>query len=167
MRLIVTIAFVFACSDIGFDMPFDVPNVTVPGNPTAHAMAIPYKGSAAPFALDVDLTQEAQDNQLPGAISTVTLSTLDFSVTSDGGCFDFIQDVTLTILSAKPGTTLQPTVVATGTSPGCVKTLTLVPTTVNLKPYLDEGAMIRADGSGIPPEKPVTFDGRVVLHASL
>jgi len=165
MRLVV-IALLAGCSDFGFDMPFDVPDVTVPGNPTAHATAVPFAGSAAPFALDVDLTQAAKDNKLPGAISNITISTLDFSVTSDG-CFDFIDDVSLTIESVKPGTTLPPAVVATATNPGCVREVSLTPTSVNLKPYIDEGAMIRADGSGVPPAQSVTFDGQVVLHASL
>ena len=165
MRLLV-VALALGCSEFGFDMPFDVPNVTVPGNPTAHALSTPFEGSAAPFALDVDLTQVAKDNKLPGAISTVTISTLDFSVTSDG-CFDFIDDVSLVIESNKPGTTLAPAVIATGTGPGCVRVLTMSPTSVNLKPYIEEGAMIRAMGSGIPPASAVTFDGLVVLHASL
>ena len=167
MRLAVVLAaFVLGCSVIGFDMPFDVPNVTVPGNPTAHAMATPFEGSAAPFALDVDLTQAAKDNKLPGAISTVTISTLDFTVTSDG-CFDFIDDVSLTIESTKPDTKLPPAVVATGTAPGCVRVMSLVPTDVDLKPYIVEGATVHATCSGIPPASPVTFDGRVVLHAAL
>jgi hypothetical protein len=166
MRLIVTAAFIFGCSAIGFDMPFDVPNVTVPGNPTAHAMKLPFAGAAAPFAVDVDLTQAAKDNQIPGAISTVTLSSLDFTVTSDG-CFDFVEEVDLVIESAKVGTTLPPTVIASATNPGCVRVVSLVPTDVNLKPYLEEGATISATGSGVPPATAVTFDGHVVLHAAL
>jgi len=167
MRLaVVLLAFVLGCSLIGFDMPFDVPDVTVPGDPTAHAMAKPFEASAAPFALDVDLTQAAKDNKIPGAISTVTISTLDFTVTSDG-CFDFIDEVSLTIESNKPDTTLPPAVVATRTAPGCVRVMSLAPTDVDLKPYILEGASVHATGSGIPPAKPVTFDGRVVLHAAL
>ena len=166
MRLAAALAFVLGCSSLGFDMPFDVPNVTVPGNPTAHALAMPYDGASAPFALDVDLTQAAKENQLPGAITAVTISTLDFTVKGDG-CFDFVDDVSLTIESTKKGTPLAPAVIATGASPGCVRVLALTPTTVDLKPYIEEGALIRAAGSGVPPATPVTFDGRVVLHAAL
>lgn len=152
MRLVV-LALTAACSslNLGFDMPFDVPNVTVSG---------------APFAVAVDLTQVAKDHELPGSISAVTLSTLDFSVTSDG-CFDFVDDVKLTIESNKPGTTLVPAVIATATKPGCVRDVSLTPTTVDLKPYLAEGATIQATGTGVPPAAPITFDGRVVLHAAL
>lgn len=166
MRLLV-LALTAACSlNLGFDMPFDVPDVTVPGDPSAHASETPLEGAAAPFALDVDLTQEAKDKKLPNTISTVTISTLDFSVTNDG-CFDFVDDVSLTIESNKPDTTLAPAVIATATSPGCVPVLSLTPEAVNLKPYLDEGALIHATGSGVPPATTVTFDGRVVLHAAL
>jgi hypothetical protein len=163
MRLVVVLALTAACSlNLGFDMPFDVPDVTVPGNPSAHATDTPLDGAAAPFALDVDLTQAAKDNKLPGAITTVTVSTLDFTVTGDG-CFDFIDDVSLTIESK----TLPPVIIATAASPGCVRVVSLVPKAVNLKPYLDDGALVRATGSGVPPATTVTFDGRVVLHAAL
>ncbi len=165
MRIVVLI-FAVACSDIGFDMSYDVPNVTIPGDPTAHASAIHVGGATAPFALDIDLSQAAQDQNVPGAISTVTISTLEFSVTSDG-CFDFIDDVSLTIESTKPGTALTPATIATGAKPGCVRVMSLVPTTVDLKPYIQEGATIYATGSGIPPVADVTFDGLVVLHAAL
>ncbi|HEX4516383.1 MAG TPA: hypothetical protein VGH87_25230 [Polyangiaceae bacterium] len=165
MRLVVLI-FAAACSDIGFDMSYDVPSVTIPGDPTAHASATHVDGATAPFALDIDLSQAAQNQNIPGAISTVTISTLEFSVTSDG-CFDFIDDVTLTIESTSPTTTLPSAVIATGASPGCVRAMSLVPTTVDLKPYIQEGATIHATGTGVPPADAVTFDGRVVLHAAL
>lgn len=165
MRLLAVI-LVTACSDIGFDMSYDVPDVTIPGDPAAHASAMLVEGATAPFALDVDLTKAAQDQKVPGAISTVTIATLDFYVTSDG-CFDFIDDVSLTIESTKTGTSLLPTTIATGTKPGCARMMTLTPAIVNLKPYIEEGAIIRATGSGVPPVDAVTFDGVVVLHAAL
>jgi hypothetical protein len=165
MRFVVLILAV-ACSDIGFDMSYDVPSVTIPGDPTAHASATHVDGYTAPFALDLDLSQATQDQKVPGEISTVTISTLDFSVTSDG-CFDFIDAVTLTIESTSPTTTLPSAVIATGSSPGCVRVMSLVPTTVDLKPYIQEGATIHASGSGVPPADAVTFDGEVVLHAAL
>src|SRR6516162_6872869 len=98
MRRLLVIPCVLGCSAFGFDTTFDVPDITVLGNPSAHAMAIPFEGSAAPFALYVDLSQAAKDNKLPGEIESVTISTLDFAVTGDG-CFDFIDDVSLTIAS--------------------------------------------------------------------
>jgi hypothetical protein len=165
MRLAILV-FAAACSDIGFDMSYDVPDVTIPGDPAAHANAIHVGAATAPFALDIDLSQAAQQQNVPGAISTVTISTLQFYMTSDG-CFDFIDDVSLTIESTKPSTTLTPAVIATGENPGCVRVMSLVPTTVDLKPYIQEGANIHATGSGIPPADAVTFDGRVVLHAAL
>ena len=65
-------------------------------------------------------------------------------------------------------TTLQPVVIATGASPGCVQTFALTPTpNVDLKPYIDEGASVTMTGQAIPPADNVSFDGALVLHASI
>ena len=165
MRALV-FALAAACSPIGFDVSYDVPNLTIPGDPQAHAAGVPFSGTAAPFALDVSFDQQEQQSHADG-VSTVTLTSIDFSITQDSGCFDFVDDVTLTISSTKTGTALAPAVVATGSNPGCVQTMTLTPAAIDLKPYIDEGAVIRATGSGVPPASIVTFDGHVVLHASL
>lgn len=154
--LALALALVSGCSSVGFDMSYDVPNMSVPGDPQAHA--------ATPFAIAVDLGQQQSHAD---EVSTVTLASIEFSITDESGCFDFVDDVSLTIASTKPGTTLAPAVVATASGPGCVHTFSLTPTTVDLKPYLDEGATVRATGSGVPPATAVTFDGHVVLHASL
>jgi len=154
--LALALALVSGCSSIGFDMSYDLPDLSVPGDPQAHA--------AAPFAIAVDLGQQQSH---AGEVSTVTLASIEFSITDESGCFDFVDDVSLTIASTKPGTTLAPAVVATASGPGCVHTFSLTPATVDLKPYLDEGATVRATGSGVPPATAVTFDGHVVLHASL
>ena len=165
MRLIV-VALALGCSlDLGFDVPFDVPSITVAGDGAAHMMRIHVDASAAPFALDITLGDQTR-GKVPGGVSTVTLASLDLAVMGDG-CFDFVDDVTLTIASTKPDTTLEPVVIATGTEPGCVRTFALTPSTVNLKAYLDEGASLRAAGSGIPPATSVTFNGHAILHASL
>jgi len=152
---------------IGFDMPFDVPQLTIAGNPAAHAAAKPLSGAVAPFALSVDLSQAEKQNDMAGVIHTVTLESAVFTITNASGCFDFVDYVSFTIESTKPGTTLPPAVLATGAGPGCVQTFTLTPTSIDIKPYLDEGATVSATASGVPPETNVTLDGRVVLHATI
>lgn len=157
-----------ACSTgAGFDLPFDVPELTIPGNPAAHAAGEPLSGAVAPFAVDVDLSHVEQQNDLAGVVSTVRLEEAVFDITRSSGCFDFVDSVTFTLESTMPGTALPPVVIATGASPGCVQTFSLVPAVVNLKPYLDEGAAVHATATGVPPAANVTLDGRVVLHASL
>ncbi len=147
-----------ACSfKADFDIPYDIPPLTITGSSY---------GSTAPFSFYMDLSSDPETHV--SGVSTVTLSSLSFSITSDTGCFDFIDDVTIWIASTKSGTTLKRTVVATASSPGCVDQIALTPAPdVDLKPFLDEGAMVLATGSGVPPQNTLAFDGRVVLHASL
>lgn len=160
-------ALAVGCSfAVGFDLPYDVPELTVPGDPAAHASATPYDGSTAPFAIDVDLSQAVRPSQA-SSVSTVRLASITFTITNASGCFDFVDTVELSIESTKAGSTLPPAVVATGAHPGCVETVALVPTTLNVRPYLVEGASVRVTGSGVPPANAVTFDGHVVLHATL
>lgn len=156
MRALVLV-LVTACSfKADFDLPYDVPELTIQGTDY---------GKPAPFSFIVDLSQSPEPPV--SGVSTVTLSSVAFSITKGSGCFNFINDVTIWIESAKSGSTLERAVVATGSAPGCVDKMALEPTTVNIKPYLDEGATILATGTGIPPADTVSFDGRVVLHASL
>jgi hypothetical protein len=146
-----------ACSfKADFDIPYDIPPLTIDGSSY---------GSSAPFSFYMDLSNDPETHV--SGVSTVTLSSLSFSITSATGCFGFIDDVTIWISSTKSGTTLKRAVVATGSSPGCVDQISLTPTDVDLKPYLDEGAMVLATGSGVPPKDTLAFGGRVVLHASL
>ena len=150
-----------------FDIPYDIPEQTVPGNATANAAGVVVDANLQPFPINIDVAQEAQTNGVSGAVSTVTLTSLSLSITNGSACFDFVQDISISISSTNPQTTLPPAVVATGSAPGCVTTWNLQTTSVNLKPYLDEGAQATPTGHGIPPASDVTFDGNLVAHASL
>ena len=68
------LALVSGCSSIGFDMSYDVPNMSVPGDPQAHA--------ATPFAIAVDLGQQQSHAD---EVSTVTLASIEFSITDESG----------------------------------------------------------------------------------
>ena len=149
-----------------FDIPYDIPAQNVPGNTLANQAGIAIDFSLPAFPINVDVAQQAKQNGVGGVISTVTLTSLAFTITQ-GTCFDFANSLTITISSTKAGTTLQPAVIATGSSPGCVTTWNLTPTNVNLKPYLDEGAQAAPSGNGIPPAQDETFTGHLVAHASL
>jgi hypothetical protein len=166
MRRCAFLLFFAGCA-VGFDIHYTVPEQQVAGDPVAHAAGM-VLGNAPinPFALDINLSQQEQANNVSG-ISTVTLTQMSFTITNSSGCFDFVQDVTISVASTKPGTTLQPAVIATGSNPGCVQTFVLQPTSVNLKPYIDEGAQATTAGHAIPPAQTVTFDGSLTLHAQI
>jgi hypothetical protein len=166
------LATVPACSinlgdAVGFDIPYDIPEQTVPGDPTANASGVVVDAPFASFPVNIDVAQQAQANGVSGVVSTVTLTSLSLSITQGSGCFDFVQSISITLASTKPGSTLQPVVIATGSNPGCVQTWDLQTSPVNIKPYLDEGAEATPSGQGIPPAADVSFDGHLVAHASL
>ena len=150
-----------------FDIPYDVPEQTVPGNATAHAAGVVVDAPLQPFPVNINVAQDAQSSGVSGVVSTVTLTSLSLSITKSSGCFDFVQDISISISSTKPQSSLPSVVVATGSNPGCVTTWNLQTTSVNLKPYLDEGAQATPTGHGIPPASDVSFDGHLVAHASL
>jgi hypothetical protein len=162
----VLLCLLFAGCVIGFDIPYSIPQQTVPGDTVSHAAGTLLSGSPVdPFALDISLSQQEQANHV-SAISHVYLTSLSFDITSGGSdCFDFVQSVTLSVASTKSGSALPTAVIATGTSPGCVRHFALTPTSVDLKPYIDEGAQVTSSGQGVPPDHDETFDGQLVLHA--
>jgi hypothetical protein len=155
MRALVTVLVAACSAPIGFDVPFDVPELTIDAAPS---------GETLPFTFDVELTPGHSDVT---DVSNVTLASIAFTVTKDSGCFGFVDDVTLWIASTREGSTLPRAVVATVSSPGCVQEVSLAPVGLNLAPYLKEGATISALGNGTRPPGDVSFDGHVVLHASL
>jgi len=165
LALVLLTACSFNLGPIGFDIPYDIPEQTVPGNAAANAAGVPIDAPLTPFPVNIDVAQQAKAHGVD-AVSHVTLSSLSLSITKGSGCFDFVQDVTITISSTKAGTTLQPAVIATGSNPGCVQTFTLQPTSVDLKPYLDEGAQAAPSAHGIPPASDVSFNGHLVAHAA-
>ena len=172
MRQALLFSFLAACnlnlsSVAAFDIPYDIPEQTVPGNAAANAAGVVIDAPLQPFPINVDVAQQAKANGVGGVISTVTLTSLSLSITKNSGCFDFVQDISISISSTKPGSSLPSAVIAAGSNPGCVQTFNLTPTNVNLKPYLDEGAQATPTGHGIPPASDVSFNGHLVAHAGL
>jgi len=164
----------FSVSDpLGFDIPYAVPEQSVPGNAAANAAGIAIDSPPITFPINVDLATEAQNNHV-NAISQVTLTSLSLTITAtdepsgDTDCFDFVESVSLSVASTKSGSALQPQVIATGNNPGCVQTFVLTPSpNVNLKPYIDEGANVTMTGQAIPPADDISFNGAMNLHAQL
>lgn len=158
-------AVVASCA-IGFDISSSIPEQTVPGDAVSHAAGTVLSGAPVdPFELDVNLQEDEQAHHV-SVVSHVYLTSLELDITSGGGdCFDFVQSVSISIESTKPGTMLKPAVIATGSSPGCVQKFVLTPTSVDLEPYIEEGASVTSSGQGVPPDHDEAFDGSLVLHA--
>src|SRR5438874_3940103 len=76
-----------------FDIPYDIPEQTVPGNAVANAAGIVVDAPLQPFPINVDVAQQAKANGVGGVISTVKLTSLALSITKSSGCFDFVQDI--------------------------------------------------------------------------
>jgi len=151
---------------VGFDVPYAIPQQTVPGDPVSHAAGSALSSSPVnPFALDINLEQEESAHNT-SVVSHVYLASLAFDITSGkSDCFDFVQSVTISVQSTQSDSKLPPAVIATGMNPGCVQHFDLTPTSVDLKPYIDEGASVTSTGQGVPPDHDETFDGNLVLHA--
>lgn len=172
MMRTLALAFLTACTvnlntgSIGFDIGYDIPQQTAPGNAAANAAGVAVDATLPPFPINIDVEKQEQANGVSGVVSTVTLTSLSLS-TTNGACFDFVQSLSISISSTKAGSSLPPVVVATGSNPGCVSTFNLQTTSVNLKPYFDEGAQATPEVSGVPPASDVTFNGHLVAHAAL
>ena len=171
MRRALLFAFLAGCnfnlsSVAAFDIPYDIQAQTVPGNALANQAGVAVDFNLPAFPINVDVAQQAKNNGVGGAISTVTLTSLSFTITQ-GTCFDFANSLSITISSTKAGSSLPAAVIASGSNPGCVTTWNLTPSNVNLKPYLDEGAQATPSGNGVPPAQDETFTGHLVAHASL
>jgi hypothetical protein len=154
-------------SSVGFDIPYSIPMQTAPGNQVANMAGVAVNVTLMPIPLNINLAQDEQQSGTSGVITTVTLTSLSFTIDQGSGCVDFVDSISLSIESTKSGSSLPSAVVATGSNPGCVQTFALTPTTVNLQPYFNEGAQVVPTVSGVPPASDVTFDGQLTAHAAL
>src|SRR6185295_8261769 len=69
-----------------FDIPYDIPAQTVPGNAIANQAGIAVDFSLPPFPINVDVANQAKQNGVGGVISTVKLTSLSLTITQ-GTCF--------------------------------------------------------------------------------
>jgi hypothetical protein len=145
------------CGGITIDVTRSLAPQTIPGVP-----------GNAPLEYSVSITMppDAQANQA----HRVELAALSFTITSGTqasgapACWDFVDNVTVTMQSALAESTLPPVVIAVGMMPGCVQTFALTTdTSIDVRPYAIEGAVITADAVGHMPGETLTFDGQYVL----
>jgi hypothetical protein len=145
-----------SCDLAAFDVTEDVPAQTIPGNPTDGV------SSAA-----LTVSQPITEKDLPGGsgfITAVTLKSATFTITAPaGGNFDFVDSVSLSIVSPTNEVLTEVPIASGKPTPG-TGTMTLQPTgAVNLLPYVRAGALVNATGSGHQPTVDTTFTGQLVL----
>jgi len=148
------------CGIIDFDVDQDIPAQTIPGSTVPTPISTLF-----PVPLSLDLSSKIKQ-QNTGAINSVTLSSLELTITAPADHsvdWSFLDQVDLFVASTKTGSTLPKTKLASATKPtGQVLQFT-VAGGVNLKPYVDEGAQVESSGTGHAPATAVTYDGKAVF----
>ena len=144
------------CDFAAFDVTENVPAQTIPGNPA---------DGVSSTALTV--SQALSQKDLPGGsgfITAVTLKSGTFTITSPAGAtFDFVDSVTMSIVSPTNEVLTEVQIASGKPTPGS-STMSLEPTgSVNLLPYVRAGALVNATGTGHQPTVDTTFDGQLVL----
>ena len=151
-----------------FDLGQAILEQRVTGNAAGGTLTMLFPSPVA-FGLKVD--QEAKARNAQGPITTVSLTGMQFQVTDTatppGGSssFDFVSSATVNIESTRANSSLPKAPVANLTAPG--RTIFAVPSTipsVNLLPYITEGAHFTASATGTLPSHDITFIGSFVVH---
>lgn len=156
------------CSELlTFEVSELIGEQRVPGDPTGGVLT-DLLGADVPIQLDLSAESAARNT---GPISRVTLRSLSFSITATGqsdaadvDTFDFVSTLDILVSSARPDTTLPRIVVATlETPPPGARVVALTTSDVNLKAYIEEGAVIESAATGTVPRDDVTFNGRAAF----
>lgn len=151
-----------------FDLSQAILEQRVTGNAGGGTLTM-FLPSPVGFGLKVD--QEAKARNAPGPITTVSLTGMQFQATDTatppGGSssFEFVSSATINIESTRPNSSLPRVPVANLTAPG--RTIVAVPSTlpsVNLLPYITEGAQFTSSATGTLPPHDITFVGSFVVH---
>jgi hypothetical protein len=145
------------CGKIGFDIDHKLPEQQVQGSPLGGIL--PLTVFEFPLMIDLESQTKAQGT---GPAHSASLKSLELAVTSPSGeTFDFLESITIGIS-------------AQGLEPRDVASLTPVPAQprislktvpeVDLLPYIQKGATMKASASGNLPRQTVRFDGTVVIR---
>jgi hypothetical protein len=154
------------CANIlDFEIERDIDEQHIAGSPVGGLL-----GDLFELPLMVDLESEVSRHDA-GSVTAVRLTDLTLSITAtdrpagDEDDFDFLERIELFIESTSAGTTLERRKIAELAPVRAGQTtITLVTIeSVNLKPYVEEGARITSSGEGTAPADDVSFDGHLVL----
>jgi hypothetical protein len=152
------------CSIADFDIDQSVPEQHVQGTSIPGPLTALFP---IPVNLDVESKIKARET---GPIDSVTLSSLALTITAtdrpsgDVDDWAFVDTVDVFVESTKQGSTLPKVKIASVAMPGAVQTMSfVVVSSVNLKPYVDEGSQVDSQGSGTAPSDDVSYDGKAVF----
>lgn len=156
------------CGAIRFDLTQGIPEQRVMGSALGALLGafLP-----SPFALTINLEQETKARGT-GPAQSAGLKSLSFRLTNvpnpprSSDNFDFVDRIEIFVESTKSGTSLNKQKVADLlTVPRGASTLNLqCYPTVDLVPYINEGARISSTASGKTPAQDVTFDGQIAIE---
>ena len=158
---LIALALLAGCGIADFDLDQPVPEQVIAGSGIPAPLAALF-----PLPLSLDLTAQIKAHDT-GPIDSVTLTALSLTITDtdrsagDTDDWSFVDHVDVYVESTKRGSALPKVKIASVSSPGAVQTMTFtVDTSVNLKPYVDEGSKVDSTGSGTVPTDDVSYDGK-------
>jgi hypothetical protein len=158
------LASVTGCSIADFDVDQSVPEQHVRGTSIPGPLTALFP---LPISLDIESQIKARDT---GPIDSITLASLALTITptdrptGDADDWAFVNQVEVFVESTRSGSTLPRVKVANISMPGAVQTMAFsVESSVNLKPYVDEGSKVESTGSGTAPSDDVSYDGKAVF----
>jgi hypothetical protein len=148
------------CGIADFDVDQPVPEQVVQGSGIPTPLA-----SLFPIPISLDLSSQIK-KQTTGPIGTITLSKLTLSITAtdmpsgDTDDWSFVTDITVFVSSDA----LPKVQIASISNPGAVQSFDFtVDESVDLKPYVDAGAVVESEGHGTAPTDDVSYAGAGVF----
>jgi hypothetical protein len=166
LRVIASLAVLAAgCGLADFDISQPIPEQRVGGS---NLPVPPVLSGLFPIPLSLDLAAEIR-KQTTGPIDAVTLKRLGLSITDtarpqgDEDDWSFVEEIRV-FVRGREGSSLPRVEIASVADPGAVTELVFeVEGGVNLKPYVDEGAVVESEARGVVPADDVSYDGRAVF----
>ena len=151
------------CSSATFDITQDVPASMIMGDPTSSMMALAGSGTPQPLPIDINA---ATNMRHTGPATSARLKQLTFTITQPaGGTFYFVNYVAIALVPQSPTSTLPSQIIAVLKPVPAANTIALDPVPgIDMLPYTNEGADIKAEATGFLPPEDTTYVGRVVIE---
>ncbi|MEQ8458912.1 MAG: hypothetical protein RLO52_09225 [Sandaracinaceae bacterium] len=158
----------FGCSNLlAFDLTLNLAEQRVNGSPVGGLLGGFFE---LPIPLEVDLASEtAARDTGPAQAVRLTALTLDITPTAeeagDTDDFGFVDSIEIFVESRESGSDLPRVRVAnvSAVPDGARQIAFETDTSVDLRPYINEGARLTSSAEGTVPPDDVTFDGQILL----
>lgn len=165
MRMLwVSLAMLAGCGVADFDIEQDVPEQRILGNSLPQPI-----GGLLSIPLDIDITAEIEAMDT-GPVDSISLSELRLEITDterpagDTDTWEFVTSIQVFVRSTKPDSNLSRLEIATKEFPGAVERFNFtVDESIDLKPYIEEGAVVESVGRGNVPSDDVWYVGHAVF----